>query len=86
METTSPEKCRQGRLASTMAVLVLVCYGPWSLCGLLGFWLTTLQSHTVLVPLYWLIMLFPILHPLAIFLCHWTCRWQAKEDIHPLSK
>ncbi|OQV16771.1 hypothetical protein BV898_09127 [Hypsibius exemplaris] len=61
---------RQKRVASTMGVLVLVCYGPWSVCGLLGFWLTALQSHTVLVPLYWPIMTFPILHPLALYVCH----------------
>ena len=57
----------------TMGALFLVCYGPWSVCGLLGYWVPGLQSLVVSLPTYWLVMLFPVIHPVVLFLCRWKC-------------
>ena len=58
----------------TMGALFLVCYGPWSVCGLLGYWVPGLQSNAVSVSTYWLVMLFPVIHPVVLFLCRWKCQ------------
>jgi hypothetical protein len=62
--------CDRRKKLIILGLMFLLCYGPWLVCCLLSHWVPESQNPTLLSALYWPVMLFPIIHPAVLGLCH----------------